>query len=65
MKTYEVTVRFTLVDVESGTGHDLQDRARMAEWHTDLQIGIAQAVTAAASRSTIAVTNVRVSAESA
>lgn len=63
MKTYEVTVRFTLVDVEGGTGHDLHDRARRAEWHTDLQVGIDHAVAAAASRSTIAVSNIRVSAE--
>lgn len=63
MRTYEITVRFTLVDVEGGTGHDLHDRARKVEWHVDLHRGIKEAVDKAASRSTIAVSNVRVSAE--
>lgn len=65
MKTYEVTVRMTLVDMEGGTGHDVLDRALQAKWHSELHSGIKEAVDKTASRSTIAVSNVRVSAESA
>lgn len=63
MKTYEVTVRMTLVDMENGAGHDVYDRAFMAQWHSDLYRGITNAVDEVAASSTIAVSNVSVNAE--